>query len=580
MAGLSFDARNLEHLPGTWTLTIAEPQTAAFINQRIVDLYKELDGALHNLGFAIRNEIDHINDSGTKVYVGAKEKFLWVDDQVSKIHAAFQALQASVNEHGAQLIAQGEKIKELQDKMKSQSDWEKRLMAVEKNMAKAASIAAVEKLSSQLESVETNLDVVIGETLAGNPKSSFYDSGPVGEGIESTQVKKEDVPEMNVGPKFVERSAAGMQAIGGGPGISGLGVMDTPDRGDLGIGSLGARGVSSSEVPGSRLPPVHESPSDHRAEDDTSLSHPTRTDGTHDHRLAAMRTGGSMSGVEYYDGHARGGTMHGHAAFSNPVYGRVETASTTKNPKIDKPEKFSGDSDNANVGLWCRMCRRYGEANNMTSMSLLHTAVSLLRGSAALWYDQVEYSIRDGGFEAFERGLKAQFQYIQPEMTATDRLNAMKFVAGEDFMAFSKKFRENLLGLRNCSEREKLGYFLRAMPADVLQFVRLHMGLNPPLEEVLHRLQSVASLQMTSGTVSGSMIPSLIKKASSNSQQTHGNGSSYTNRNGGNGGHFGRNRGSYGNRGRGRGGGRGGRSGDSHHLNAVDGKSPRKGKTC
>ena len=152
-------------------------------------------------------------------------------------------------------------------------------------------------------------------------------------------------------------------------------------------------------------------------------------------------------------------------------------------------------------------------------------------------------------------------------------------------MAFTKKFRENLLGLRNASEQEKLGYFLRAMPPDVLQFIRVHMGLNPPLEEVLHRLQSLASLQQTTGTISGSMVPSLIKKNSGNSHQSQ-SGSTHTNtqRSGGygygNSGYRGRNRGSYGGRGRGR--GNGGRSGgDSHRLNAAESKSPRRqGRKC
>lgn len=513
-----FDAGLLQHLQEQWQLDLSHQYSFQFYNEKITGLYAHIDTLVGALDGKMAKSIQHISAAGDRVVVDAKEKFQFVDSSLEQLHGAIQELKedyrkfaeatsqtlkltkAQVKQLMVRDESMGNAIKELQVENRA---FAKRLEKLEgAGFVKRESVDGVEQ---RIKQISDEVSDVVQAVMAKG-------AGPVAEGIGSH--KEEDI--------------YGAEFESGYPSVGRLGQYDEGTSSDF---DQVLHVESSAPVIGPRpLGTILESPA---------------------------TTSGPMSDVQFP---VMPQPIHS-AGMENPLFNASPGHSSRSKIKVPQPEKFSGTRPSQNVALWLRQVGRYCATQRYSLMETLHVAVGLLTDSAALWADTNFEEIQRKGWSFLEQGLLQQFQPMDVRQAALDRLEALSFEENGDIMKHVRKFRELVVQVPSMGKEEQLSYFLRGMPMQIKQFIRLNMD-GAGLDAIVGKLQSIASLQATMGTASGSQVPALMPK----------NRSSWTGEQSTSGGGF-SGRGRFGNRGRNGGRGRFNNSGRYTNSGRSSGQS-------
>jgi hypothetical protein len=369
-----------------------------------------------------------------------------------------------------------------------------RLAAVEAKSDNMPKKGTLENLMDAVDKIDKDVDI-LAKDLAKVKEDRITMPGPIVEG------NMEDCSEEEL-PIHGEDSGEGaLHEEKHEPDLLPTGPMTAGTRGRRAMEAI--RGETSSVMSGIRFTgPSHEVPLTTIHEDIRERGRPGEMP-----EMAGIENPRGASG---FGGHGFGGNPYNHADMprhSNPLYEEHKPV----NLKMPAPEKFSGKKVGQNVGLWLRQVQRYAAAMRYSPSQTLSYAVGLLTDAALVWADNKHALIEQHGWPYLEQGLMDQFQVVDLDTATRDKLENLAFQPGGDIVKFIQTFREYLLQIPSMTEREALQYFQRAMPADVRQFLRLNME-GASLDAIYHKLQTLASLQASIGTTTGSLVPSLVPK--------------------------------------------------------------------
>ncbi|MEM7375704.1 MAG: hypothetical protein AAF587_44335 [Bacteroidota bacterium] len=475
-----------------------------------------MDTLVQDVGSKICSRIEHITVTGDKVVWDAQDQFKWVDQNIHTLAAGLRALEEEFQKERANWEQEFHKLRlsfaAIQTSMdRDSTDFEKRIRALEVASAKetrlagrlasaedkidkAPSRAAFETLHNTVSTMDADLKTLM-EDLKGKSGQGLLAPGPLTEGVKEEDQESDGLTSPEVSP----RRKPEQLEMPMGPHTAGQRArvaMESIRRGEAQEGSM-MSDVRYDEHPREDLAThLNAIPEEEGNPEWNHEGGHMDADGV-DHRGASGFGGNGFNGAPY--AHAE---MPRH---SNPLFEQ------NRNPKIKLPlpEKFSGKKVGQNVALWLRQVQRYCTAMNFRPMETLEFAVGSLIDSAAVWADSKHGMIMERGWMFFEQGLISQFQILDVETVTRDKMESLSFEAGGDIVKFIQSFREHQLQIPDMSDREALQYFQRAMPPDIRQFLRLNMA-DAPLDAVFNKLQTLASLQASIGSVSGSTVPSLV----------------------------------------------------------------------
>lgn len=170
----------------------------------------------------------------------------------------------------------------------------------------------------------------------------------------------------------------------------------------------------------------------------------------------------------------------------------------TSNIRIPVPSTYNGERSAAVINLWTEEVERYLEFNNVPHDRRLLYAITLLRGRAQKWWNQLEMKKEaPKTWETFKMMLEYAFKPSYSEQAARDKLANSKQVAS--VIDYVDTFQDILLDLPRISDDEALDRFVRGLKDDV----RIHVLTREPrtLEEATRSAISYDSARQTGLTL-------------------------------------------------------------------------------
>ncbi|KAG1322416.1 hypothetical protein G6F62_010257 [Rhizopus arrhizus] len=150
------------------------------------------------------------------------------------------------------------------------------------------------------------------------------------------------------------------------------------------------------------------------------------------------------------------------------------------NVRIPIPSSYSGERSAAVINLWLQEVERYLEFNCVTQQRWLPYAITLLRGRAQKWWNQLSQKKAESTtWERFKIDLEYAFKPSYSEQSARDKLASIKQMTSVS--EYADAFQDILLDLPRVSDDEALDRFVRGLKDDV----RIHVLTKEPrsLEE-------------------------------------------------------------------------------------------------
>ncbi|KAG1488037.1 hypothetical protein G6F54_012300 [Rhizopus delemar] len=160
----------------------------------------------------------------------------------------------------------------------------------------------------------------------------------------------------------------------------------------------------------------------------------------------------------------------------------INNKSTNENAnvRIPIPSSYNGERSAAIINLWLQEVERYLEFNCVPQQRWLPYAITLLRGRAQKWWNQLSQKNEESvTWEKFKIDLEYAFKPSYSEQSARDRLASIKQTTSVS--EYADAFQDILLDLPRVSDDEALDRFVRGLKNDV----RIHVLTKEPrsLEE-------------------------------------------------------------------------------------------------